>query len=224
MSGPSPEERLLEGGLAFFGRITASISHEFNNCVTIIAEVAGLLTDLSELADQGRPVDPGRLRRQCELISRQVTRATQIIKGLNRFAHGVDVEATSFYPHEEVLFMTSLSERLASGKGFRFQVADTDTTSRVSGKRFVFHELLFVLFSGLFESGAAEGGVIDVDVRPRGGAVEVVVSAALGAGSAPGETRRSYASLLSAELGGDLDTTAMDDGRFVFTARLPAST
>ena len=41
--------------LAFFGKVNASISHELKNVMAIIAETAGLLGDLSEMARGERP-------------------------------------------------------------------------------------------------------------------------------------------------------------------------
>ena len=46
--------------LQFFGRIMANVSHEFNNVITIIGELSGLLRDLAGLAERGRPLPRGQ--------------------------------------------------------------------------------------------------------------------------------------------------------------------
>ena len=49
-------EILKEKGLAFFGEITASVSHEINNAISIINEYSGLLEDLTYTAERGENV------------------------------------------------------------------------------------------------------------------------------------------------------------------------
>ena len=44
-------ETAAETGLQFFGKMTASISHEIKNVLAIINENAGLLEDLALLSD-----------------------------------------------------------------------------------------------------------------------------------------------------------------------------
>jgi len=51
-----------ENALKFFGKMTASISHELKNVLAIINENAGLLEDLCAMAEKGRPVDPVRIK------------------------------------------------------------------------------------------------------------------------------------------------------------------
>src|SRR4030067_193492 len=86
----SEEKRLREKGLAFFGSITASFSHEINNIMAIIGELAGLMEDLLRVADLGHPPQLERFRRVSERIGTQVKRGEEMIKRLNRFAHTMD--------------------------------------------------------------------------------------------------------------------------------------
>ena len=44
--------------LAFFGKVSASISHELKNVMAIISETAGLLGDLSAMARGVQPSTP----------------------------------------------------------------------------------------------------------------------------------------------------------------------
>ena len=83
-------EVISETGLQFFGKMSASISHEMKNVMAIINENAGLLEDLTVMAEKGMPIDPQRLRTQASRIMKQIRRGDDIIKGMNRFAHSVD--------------------------------------------------------------------------------------------------------------------------------------
>ncbi len=87
--GQKPENT-SEMGLQFFGRMSASISHEIKNVLAIINENAGLLEDFSLMADRGVPIDPGRLKTMAEKVKRQISRADGIIKNMNRLAHSID--------------------------------------------------------------------------------------------------------------------------------------
>ena len=84
------QENTPAAGLQFFGQISASISHELKNVLGIINENAGLLEDLTFMADRGVPLDPVRLKAMAESVKKQVGRANAIIGNMNRFAHSAD--------------------------------------------------------------------------------------------------------------------------------------
>jgi signal transduction histidine kinase len=77
-------------GLGFFGKITASISHELKNSLAIINEKAGLLEDFALMVNKGIPLDPERMESLAGQIIKQVGRANDIIRTLNVFAHSAE--------------------------------------------------------------------------------------------------------------------------------------
>ncbi|MGD8291766.1 MAG: sensor histidine kinase, partial [Desulfobacterales bacterium] len=81
---------VAEMGLQFFGRISASVSHELKNVLAIVNENAGLLEDLACMANRGKPIDPSRLIKMADAVKKQVGRADEILKNMNRFAHSID--------------------------------------------------------------------------------------------------------------------------------------
>jgi C4-dicarboxylate-specific signal transduction histidine kinase len=81
---------LHEGGVAFFGAIGASLSHELNNVFATINELAGLLQDLAEAGERREPPSPARLKHLAARITAQVERGQQLSKQRNRLAHCVD--------------------------------------------------------------------------------------------------------------------------------------
>ena len=85
------ESQLLwERGLQFLGGQTAKQSHEVTNVLNIINEMAGLMSDLLYAADEGRPLDTGRLQQLTQKIAAQVQRGEKIVRNINRFAHSAD--------------------------------------------------------------------------------------------------------------------------------------
>jgi C4-dicarboxylate-specific signal transduction histidine kinase len=81
---------IAESGLQFFGRISASISHEIKNVLAIINENAGLLEDFILMADRGKPIEHARLKTMAAAMQKQIGRADDILKNMNRFAHSID--------------------------------------------------------------------------------------------------------------------------------------
>jgi C4-dicarboxylate-specific signal transduction histidine kinase len=110
-------EVLGETGLQFFGKMSASISHEIKNALAIINESAGLLEDLSLRAEKGIPVDPERLKKQSGGIVKQVRRMDGIIQNMNKFAHSIDDLLRTIDVVQTVALVVGLSSRFAAMRG-----------------------------------------------------------------------------------------------------------
>ena len=105
-------------GLQFCGKMSASISHEIKNMLAIINESAGLLEDLIFMSEQGGgPVDLERLKTVAGRVKKQVSRANQMIKNMNQFAHSYDEAVKSVDLAELLALMTELSLRFISLRG-----------------------------------------------------------------------------------------------------------
>lgn len=103
--------------LSFFGKVSASISHELKNVMAIISETAGLLGDLSEMAATGKPIAPDMLRSCTDSIVEEIQRGFSTIRQMNRFAHSVDTPADSVNLMETLDLTINLSAYLSfSGK------------------------------------------------------------------------------------------------------------
>jgi C4-dicarboxylate-specific signal transduction histidine kinase len=103
-----------EQNLAFFGAVSASLSHEINNVFSIINELAGLLDDHLLRLDQHMPLDPQKLKDISGKISRQVKRGEALIKLLNRFAHSADHWHAEVGVREVLERIVAISQRFAT--------------------------------------------------------------------------------------------------------------
>ncbi|WP_031479785.1 HAMP domain-containing histidine kinase [Maridesulfovibrio frigidus] len=103
-------------GLCFFGKVSATISHDVKNVLAIINEEAGLLQDLSLMAGQGMELDPERLVKLAKKIQNQVKRGDTIIKNMNKFAHSVDVPESEVDFYEMTSLVVALFTRMAASK------------------------------------------------------------------------------------------------------------
>lgn len=103
--------------LRFFGKVIASISHEIKNVLAIINEKAGLLNDLTLMAQKGKALDVNRVQSISDDMRTQIKRGDAIIKNMNKFAHSVDEELQQVNLMELTGLMTMLAERSASRFG-----------------------------------------------------------------------------------------------------------
>lgn len=108
---------IAEAGLQFFGRISASISHELKNVLAIVNENAGLLEDLTNMADRGQPIDPARLMKMAETLKKQIGRADVILKNMNRFSHSADETIAEVDLNQTLELTMALTARLADMRG-----------------------------------------------------------------------------------------------------------
>lgn len=134
---------LHEKKLAFFGKITASISHELNNVLSIINEYSGLLDDLVLAAQRGKPLDESRIQKIANNISTQVKRQESIIELLNKFAHRVDIPILTFNLNEVVKEICRLSERFASLKKVNLDVNFPDEQIMLTSNPFELQHIVF---------------------------------------------------------------------------------
>jgi signal transduction histidine kinase len=112
-------ENTSETGLQFFGKISASISHEIKNVLAIINENAGLLEDFTLMADRGIPMDPARLKVMAETVKKQIGRADGIMKNMNRLAHSIDQTITTVDLAQTIELIIALTARFAVMRGVK---------------------------------------------------------------------------------------------------------
>jgi signal transduction histidine kinase len=109
--------------VAYFGRTSASISHELKNALAIIRENAGLMDDYLAMAERGVPIDPVKFKQLTGRIHSQTLRADTLIKNMNRFAHSVDEPMRKVNLNEWVELLAALAHREAAMRQVALQVA-----------------------------------------------------------------------------------------------------
>jgi nitrogen-specific signal transduction histidine kinase len=105
-----------------FAKISAAISHEIKNTLSIINENAGLLDDYAQMAEQtgGLPID--RVLAITSTIAKQVDRSNIIMKNLNRYAHSGDTNLAHANLKETLSLITALASRQAAMREIRVTV------------------------------------------------------------------------------------------------------
>lgn len=189
--------------LQFFGRVSASISHEIKNVLAVINEGAGLLDDLSLMAEKGMPLDPARLATVSKSILGQVQRGDAIIKNMNTFAHSVDEPVGSVELPETVSLVQRLSARLAAGKSMKVELGTMDDV-RVTTDPYSLEHLIFSMVD--MALARADGGeVLELSAVATSDGAEITL-AAMDFGTEIPKSMARIADMLGAEIATDTET------------------
>lgn len=111
------EKMIAETGMGFWGRMSASATHEIKNSLAIINENAGLLEDLALMAEKGHPLATERVKDISQRLAKQVQRADLILKKLNHLAHSVDLPREMIDLEKTTRFVLDLAGRIIEMQG-----------------------------------------------------------------------------------------------------------
>jgi signal transduction histidine kinase len=163
--------------MAFFGRITASLSHEMKNVLATINEFSGLLGDLLYAADRGRPLDHNKLRNISRQIIHQVARAEELIRRLNRFSHSVDLPQATCDIRELIMDLTTLTNRFAMLSQVKLERRLPEVDIERTIDPFGFQQAVFLAID-LALGAATDQRVVTVGLADRGSGFQVIVQSA----------------------------------------------
>jgi len=134
------QEIIARYGPAYFGRMGASISHDIKNCLAIMNENAGLMSDHLMMAQKGVPPDIERFSGIVQRIEKQIGRADGIVKTFNSFSHSMDKPEQQIDLDEAVGLALGLGARIIANKSIKV------THIQAAGKFYVNGSLFFLLF------------------------------------------------------------------------------
>ena len=99
--------------LAFFGKMTANLTHEVKNILAIIQESAGLMEDICALSPMADKAYQDKFASALRSIKTQLQRGMELTTRFNRFAHLPDHSRSEIELAEAVAQIRSLAERFA---------------------------------------------------------------------------------------------------------------
>jgi len=135
---------ITETGLQFFGRISASISHEIKNVLAIVNENAGLLEDYSIMAEEGMPLDPARLKKMASTVMNHVSRADEITKNMNRLAHTIDDTIATVELNEIIELFMAFTARFAAMRAVKVELRLPASPLKITTAPFYLINLLWL--------------------------------------------------------------------------------
>lgn len=166
------DESGLEG-LAFFGKMSASISHEIKNYLAIINEKAGLCGDLFLMADKGRPLDTEMIRELAQNIVQQVKRADGVVKKLNRLAHSIDEPLCDLDLNETVELLVALCHRFAASNRVNIEMSLPSSAVHVESSPFFLMDMMFYYMDQAMSH--SKNGEVKVFLKDDGDVAEVSI-------------------------------------------------
>jgi C4-dicarboxylate-specific signal transduction histidine kinase len=171
--------------LGFFGKVTASCSHELKNVLAVVNENAGLIEDLLELAAKGRTIDPARLMTAAQAVKIQILRGDSIIKNLNRFAHTADEMTADVAVEQAVELTINMAARMASMRGVALTMIPPAESYRVRTSPFALQQLMWCCIDKATASEESRGGAINITIEPAPEGVRIRIKGPAGKGFEP---------------------------------------
>lgn len=145
---------------AFIAGVTAGATHELRNVLAIVKESAGLIEDLVRSAGERGAADPGRLQRSVDRIARQVARGSEILTGLNRFAHSLEHAQAPLDLGQEVQQAAVLGQRTARQRRHAVEVRPGDADLAIAGNALHLQMALFAALECCLELLPEPGTVV----------------------------------------------------------------
>ncbi len=217
------ENRLLrEQALSFFGTITASLSHEINNSVAIITELSGLQEDLLLGAEQGRPIDNGKMLELSQRITNQVKRGREFIKRLNRFAHTVDNAITDYDLKEVLDQLTALAQRFAFLKGVNLETSLEKESVKIRGNPFGLQQAVFICIRLVIDA-SNKNETISVTFEKEEHGARILITGRSSNGAEEKESKLSFLKILMKELCGAIEIISLDNEQQSLALHIPMS-
>jgi C4-dicarboxylate-specific signal transduction histidine kinase len=202
-------ELIGRAGFLFFGKMAASISHEIKNVLAIINENAGLLEDITLMAERGTPINSDRIKTQAERIKKQVRRADVIVKNMNGFAHSADEPLMSVDLGEILELLAALSGRFAYTRGVTLEPASMGSSATITTNPFLLENLVWLCLDFAMEMAGRGKTVGLIAEKPENdGRIRFTQLEALGeplADKFPGEVEKALLVALKAQITKDVE-------------------
>jgi hypothetical protein len=99
--------------VAFFGKITAGITHELKNVLAIIRESSGLMGDIISISPEAVVKHQEKIQNSIVRIKDQIERGVNLTDRLNRFAHSTDETLSKIDLQETIEQLVMLAQRFA---------------------------------------------------------------------------------------------------------------
>lgn len=130
--------------LKFSGTITASVTHELNNVISILNQTGGLLEDFIFASENGNPIPSDKLKNIAEKLRFHSERGIEIIKHLNKFAHSSDIRYGSLNLNELIENLGALMNRFVALKGAVLSTELPEKQIQVTNDPFKVQQVVFL--------------------------------------------------------------------------------
>ena len=168
-------DSIAQEGLRFFGRISASISHEIKNVLAILNENAGLLEDLILMSEKGMPLNTERIKSVAATMKNQIKRGDLITKNMNTFAHSIDEPLLKVDVYETLELIVALTKRFADMHEVKLELLDLPAKSAISTSPFFLKNLIYRCIDYAINS-TGEDRTVHISTQKEGNAILIKFS------------------------------------------------
>ncbi len=133
---------LTEKVLRFFGKMSASATHEIKNTLAIINENIGLMDDLAMMAQDGS-LSSDKVKNVSQNIKKQVQRSNNILQKLNKFSHSVDLSKQMADLEKTVRFTIDLASRLIDMYEVTVEILPAPTHIGINANQFFLENMIW---------------------------------------------------------------------------------
>jgi phosphoglycerate-specific signal transduction histidine kinase len=158
--------------IAFFGKITAGITHEIKNVLAIIQQSSGLIEDILSLSPETVISHQDKVHISLDRIKVQITRGIELTNRLNKFAHSTDESISEIDLFQITEQLVALSMRFARNKQIALNVHTPEERIPVSTHPVQLQRALFECIECCMK-GMTSGGLINIYPRKSGNTPEV---------------------------------------------------
>ncbi len=135
-------DELTQEGFCFFGKMSASATHEIKNTLAIINENIGFMDDLSLIAQDGM-LSCEQINGISKNIKRQVQRSNNILKKLNKFSNSVDLSKQMADVEKTVKFTLDLAYRLIEMYEVTIEITPAPSLISVNANQFFLENMIW---------------------------------------------------------------------------------
>jgi len=214
------DQSLHNAELAFFSRVTASISHELNNVLSIINEYSGLLNDLALASTKDKPLEAQRIKEITINIAEQIKREQQIIKLLNRFAHRLDTPLIKFNMNDLIQDIIRLSQRFASQKKVTININYPEEPILIINNPFRIQFIVFLCLRLAMENSNSNDDITG-KFKKESTQCEFIISSRSGIKEDETQKTMELISSLVKIVGGDISSELTSEKSTLINIRIP---
>ncbi|MFH1372336.1 MAG: hypothetical protein ABII79_00850 [bacterium] len=178
-SNSDTDDRLLYACLAFSGEITASVTHELNNVLGTIDQVAGLFDDLAATPTAEVTVATERLKTLADRVDKQTERGITLIKRLNAFAHMGDHITVECNLNDVIENLTNLTQRIANMQRIELKTSLPNHSIMVTTNPLLLSHVLFLCIKRALSLGDRDE-VLNVRLSQQDEKAEVTIEVQCG--------------------------------------------
>lgn len=151
----------------FMGTVLACFTHEIQNNLATIHEVAGLMEDMIE---RGKSIDPAQLTRLAAMTDKHVSSALGLIRYLNRYAHRLDEDVCSFCVNDALEELLALTGRICRQKQVEVRNVPGDRRATIRSNPILLQSFVFRIVQSILEATPddVDGAAVAIRTRPSG--------------------------------------------------------